>query len=343
MRSLATLIKIVLILAILAIVSGSIFTWQWLTVPPPQPATMAIEVKEGETLGDVIVKLTDAKVIRWPLMFRIFARLTETGSSIRAGDYEFKAPIDPIEVMAKLTRGQVTLAEFSHPPGWNMWQVAERLSVVFPHIPVERWRAAFADKQNLKSLPEGARSLEGFLFPDVYRIRKKPSVNEVVQMFLKNFDRNFTPEIAAAGKKLGLSPLQIVTLASIIEKETGVARERPLISAVFHTRLRKGMRLQTDPTVIYGIWNHFDGNLRRRDLETYTPYNTYAISGLPPGPIANPGREALMAAVHPASSQYLYFVAKGDGTHHFSTNLEEHNAAVRQFQLLPARKSTENL
>jgi UPF0755 protein len=343
MRNLALLIKTLLILAFLAILSGTFLTWQWLTVPPPQPPRMAIEVKEGETLRDVIVKLTEAKAIRWPLMFRLYARLHEAGSSIRAGDYEFEAPIGPHEILVRLARGVVTLAEFSHPPGWNMWQVAERLNGVFPHIPTEQWRAAFADPLFLKMLPEGARSLEGFLFPDVYRIRKKPSVNEVVQMFLKNFNKNFTPEIIASGKRLGLSPLQIVTLASIIEKETGVAKERALISAVFHTRLQKGMRLQTDPTVIYGIWNRFDGNLRRRDLETYTPYNTYAISGLPPGPIANPGLEALMAAVHPAPSPYVYFVAKGDGTHHFSTTLEEHNAAVRQFQVLPSQKSQNKL
>ena len=155
---------------------------------------------------------------------------------------------------------------------------------------------------------------------------------DLIGAMVKRFREVFLPEWTLRAKALKMSVHQIITLASIIEKETGAAFERPLISSVFHNRLKKGMRLSSDPTVIYGIRN-FNGNLTRKDLETVTPYNTYRIKGLPPGPIANPGIDSIKAALYPAETDYLYFVSKKDATHQFSTNLKDHNRAVRQYQL----------
>jgi UPF0755 protein len=269
---------------------------------------------------------------------RVYGRIRNADKQIRTGVYEFPQGILPYEVMEKLVKGTVVLTEFSHPPGHNMWQVAERLTLKFPHVSEKEWTQAFQNPTLINEVAPGAKNLEGYLYPDVYRIRSNAKPAEVVRMMTSNFKKNFSSEIVSAGKQLGLTPHQVVTLASIVEKETGASEERPLIAAVFFNRMKRNMRLQTDPTVIYGIWERFNGNLRRVDLETPTPYNTYTNGGIPPGPIANPGLEALMAATNPTTTPYLYFVAKGDGTHYFSQTLAEHANAVRKFQVLPNQR-----
>ncbi len=308
----------------------------WWSVPPQQShPSVEVEVPNGANFAQVASALASKNVVRWPLAFRVYGRLLGEDNQIRSGLYEFKSGLLPAQVMEKLVKGVVVLTEFSHPPGHNMFQVAESLSAAFPDFKTNTWLKLFRDSSFINEVAPGASSLEGYLFPDVYKVRSKATAQEVVKMMVSNFKKHLTPDIVAKGKKLGLSPHQVITLASIIEKETGSPEERPLIAAVFFNRLKIGMRLQTDPTVIYGIWENFDGNLRRRDLENPTPYNTYTISGLPPGPIANPGKEAITAAVHPTQANSLYFVAKGDGTHYFSSSLSEHNSAVRRFQLAP--------
>jgi UPF0755 protein len=323
-------------LSLLIILGTAVF---WFFVPPSHSSgNTTVEIPEQATFSHVVNSLAQHNVIRWPILMRIYGRLLEADKHVRAGIYEFPEGILPFEVMEKIMKGTLVLTEFSHPPGWNMWQVAEKLTTQFPHISKNDWLKAFHDRTLLKDIAPGAQNLEGYLFPDVYRIRSNAKASEVVRMMTANFKKNFTPEIVNRGKSLGLNPHQIVTLASIVEKETGASEERPLIAAVFFNRMKKSMRLQTDPTVIYGIWERFEGNLRRIDLETPTPYNTYTNAGLPPGPIANPGREALLAVVNPASTPFLYFVAKGDGTHYFSQTLTEHSNAVRRFQVLPNQK-----
>jgi UPF0755 protein len=173
--------------------------------------------------------------------------------------------------------------------------------------------------------------VEGYLFPDTYLFSKEVAPAEVIKTMVENFKRVYAPDFSLRAAELGMTDREVVTLASIIEKETGLAEERPLISAVFHNRLKLGIPLSSDPTVIYGIAD-FDGNLRKRDLEKKTPYNTYLIRGLPPGPIANPGRSSILAALYPAPVKYLYFVSRNDGSHHFSATIREHNEAVRRYQ-----------
>jgi UPF0755 protein len=188
------------------------------------------------------------------------------------------------------------------------------------------------DKELLKKLGIQADTFEGYLFPDTYYFPKNVRRDQIIQTMVDRFRSVFNREWQARSKALGYSVHEIVTLASIIEKETGEGSERPVISSVFHNRLRRRMRLEADPTVIYGI-NNFNGDITRKDLETPTPYNTYKIEGLPPGPIASPGFASLSAALYPADTAYIFFVAKGDRTHHFSTTYKEHNRAVRKYQL----------
>lgn len=334
--------KIIALLPLLVFLGGGVGLvgagWFWWSVPPGSNETKVdFTVPEGAGVATVAEGLARAGLLRWPLAFRFYTRYTGGEAKLKTGTYELSQGMLPREILAKLVKGEIKLVAFSIPEGFNVWQVAERLAVVFPHVGVAEWKAAMSDPRYLEGLPAAARTLEGYLFPETYVIRPKAGVAEVIGAMRKAFDKAFTEEIASAGEALGLDAHAVVTLASIVEKETGRAEERPRISAVFHNRMRRGMRLQTDPTVIYGIWDRYDGNIRRKDLLEPTPYNTYVIPGLPPGPIANPGRAALEAAVRPLDAKDLYFVGRGDGSHHFSATLEEHNKAVQEFQIKPFR------
>jgi UPF0755 protein len=197
--------------------------------------------------------------------------------------------------------------------------------------PASSFLALARDGAFARSLSVPADGLEGYLFPDTYHFSPLDSAPKILGMFVARFHQVFTPELEGEARQAGFTVHQIVTLASVIEKETGRRDEQALVSAVFRNRLRHGMPLQADPTVIYGI-EKFDGNLTRKDLETPTPYNTYTAPGLPAGPIGNPGRSALLAALRPADVPYLYFVARDDGSHEFSSSLAEHNRAVNRYQ-----------
>lgn len=323
--------------AVLIFIGACVFWWKVPAAGTLQP--IEFEVKEGDSFGQVALRLERIGAIRWPLFFRAYARLTRQADKIKAGPYTFEPNILPQQILAKLLKGEVSLVQFTIPEGWNTWQIAERLAATFPHITKEIWLQEMKSEKHLALLPSEATSLEGYLYPETYSIRTHPTASEVVQMLLNTFAKNFDPIFEVKGKDYGLTKHKIVTLASIIEKETRIQEERPRISSVFHNRLRRGMRLQTDPTVIYGIWERYDGNIRKKDLLEPTPYNTYVISGLPPGPIASPGRAALAAAVEPLTTSDLYFVAKADGSHVFSSTLSEHNRNVYTHQILPFRKS----
>lgn len=230
-----------------------------------------------------------------------------------------------------MVEGKVYLHKLTIPEGLNLQQIAALVA-----------QAGFGNEfgflmaaANISFVQEkgiDAETFEGYLFPDTYYFPGKARPEIIITAMVQRFWTVFTPEWKKRCRELGFSIHEMVTLASIIEKETGAADERPVISSVFHNRLKKRMRLESDPTVIYRI-KDFDGNLTRRDLNAPDPYNTYRIRGLPPGPIANPGHESLKAALYPADTPYLYFVSKNDKTHHFSADIEEHNRAVRKYQL----------
>jgi UPF0755 protein len=237
----------------------------------------------------------------------------------------------PRQILEIMVKGAVNLHKLTVPEGYSIPQIAVLVENAKFGSKIDFINTATDNVLAGKSGIE-APSFEGYLFPDTYFFPREVTMEQIISTMLNRFWSIFTAEWKLRAKDLGLTIHQIVTLASIIEKETGAAFERPIISSVFHNRLKKKMRLESDPTVIYGIKN-FNGNLTRKHLSTRTPYNTYKIRGLPAGPIANPGRASLEAALYPERTVFIYFVSKKDNTHYFSTSLKEHNQAVRKYQL----------
>jgi UPF0755 protein len=287
-------------------------------------------VQPGETLKSVVSRLETEGLIRNRRIVEWFGRYQKLSNKLRTGEYWVSATETPGEILATLTTGQVATYELAIPEGFTAAMIAQRIEAAKLGNAEEflAWVRSPASTQ--AHGVEGA-TLEGYLFPETYRLPKGLSTRETAGVLVNQF-LTVWKELEPRAREQKMSMKDLVTLASIIEKETGVAEERPLISAVFLNRMRRGMRLETDPTVIYGIPN-FDGNLRRRDLENPdNPYNTYKIPGLPPGPIANPGRGALDAVLAPAPVDYLFFVSKNDGTHVFSNTYAEHARRVDDYQ-----------
>jgi UPF0755 protein len=295
------------------------------------PDKVVINVRQGQSLKSIADLLYQKKVIKNSLKLVIIARVKGFGKRLKAGEYLLSAAMSPRQILTVMVKGEVKLHKLTVPEGYNIDQIAGVVTQA-GFGSQEEFRKTASDAALAHKLGLKANTLEGYLFPDTYFFQKNVTVEKIISTMVQRFWSIFKPEWKDRGENLGLSVHQVVTLASIIEKETGAAFERPLIASVFHNRLRKKMRLESDPTVIYGIEN-FDGNLTRKHLKTRTPYNTYKIRGLPIGPIANPGRASMEATLFPEKTAYLYFVSKKDTTHHFSTNLKEHNRAVRKYQL----------
>ncbi len=290
-----------------------------------------ITVLPGQHFKMIASQLEGAGIIRDSLRFKLFARLKGYDKRIKAGEYRLSNALSPKQVLEIMVSGKVALYRITIPEGYNLAQIAGIVSEMgFTEEPV--FIQSATDPEIVNALGVNAGSLEGYLFPDTYYFPKGLPLNEILGIMVNRFRDIFSAEWQERARQMDMSVHQVVTLASIIEKETGAAFERPLIASVFHNRLAKGMRLSSDPTVIYGI-KDFNGNLTRKHLTTQTPYNTYLNKGLPPGPIANPGLASLEAALYPAETDYFYFVSKKDSTHQFSTTFKEHNRAVRKYQL----------
>lgn len=302
-----------------------------LLIPLAPPTAAVVEVPPGASLHQVARQLESAGVVRSGLSLRLLARWHKQGGRIQAGTYRFQEAAKPSEILERLIQGDVEKVSLTIPEGFTLKQVIDRISAA-GYGNAQRLAGLAGDPAFISTLKLDTTSLEGYLFPETYLFAPGITEKALLGMMVSQFHRHISGELLAAAKKQGLNLHQLVTLASIIEKETGQQDEMPLISSVFHNRLQRRIPLQTDPTVIYGIPG-FDGNLTRKHLMTPGPYNTYLNRGLPPGPIANPGMSALQAAAHPADTRYLYFVARGDGSHEFSTTLKQHNAAVRKYQL----------
>jgi UPF0755 protein len=296
---------------------------------PPFPKT--VDIPSGTGLGEAAVTLRRHGLLRNSAAFVLVTTVKGQQGRIQAGVYRFESPISPQALLQKLTSGKVFLHRVTFPEGWTVAQVAERLGA---NGLVDQTRfIQMAREPDFASKLLGFRtpSLEGFLFPDTYRFPPGWGEERVFEMMVQRFQRAFDDELQARAEALGWPILRVVTLASLIEKESSLPSERPLISGVFHRRLRLGMRLESDPSVIYGL-EGFDGNLRRKDLSAPHPYNTYRISGLPPGPICNPGIEAIRAVLYPIDEGYLFFVSRNDGSHQFSRTFREHAKAVTRYQ-----------
>ncbi len=296
---------------------------------PAQPVSLSIP--SGSSMAKVAELLQEQSIISDELQFRLLARIQSKATRIQAGDYDFAHAARPEEVLDRLVSGDVRRIRLTIPEGLTLKEIAEKIAET-GLVKQEQIINLGANSTFIAKLGLGVPSLEGYLYPETYTLVGGLTAEQILSAMVRQFNKFLTPELIAAARKQNLSLHQLVTLASIIQKETGALEEMPQISSVFHNRLKRGMPLQSDPTVIYGI-KDFDGNLTRKHLRQATPYNTYKIPGLPPGPIASPGGEALQAAAHPAKTRYLYFVARGDGTHAFSATLQEHNRAVRRYQL----------
>ncbi|MEJ2154793.1 MAG: endolytic transglycosylase MltG [Desulfobacteraceae bacterium] len=295
-----------------------------------------VAVAPGEKFTALAAKLEQRGIITQASKFIRLALIKGVDKKLKSGEYPLTATMTPVEVLDVLVSGKSYLYRLTIPEGFTLRQIAEQVAAIGLGD-AEKFIALATSAEYAATLNIEADTLEGYLFPDTYYFPKSASEDTIIRQMADRFNEQFIPKWRLRAKDLNRSIHEIVTLASIIEKETGDPSERPIIASVFHNRLRKRMRLESDPTVIYGIPD-FDGNIKRIHLATPTPYNTYKIRGLPPGPIANPGREAIKAALYPAKTDYLFFVSKKDSTHQFSTNIRDHQKAVRKYQLRRRKK-----
>lgn len=321
-------IGLVLASTLLTLVVGGQYAY-FLLRPVTPPGQRVIVIEPGASLSSIAKRLQERGVIGNVTNFKLLARWRDAGSHIKAGSYEFARAATPGEVLTRLTSGDTLQQSFTIPEGFSLSQIAEKLEAEGCG-PASSFMALAVDPEFIKSLGLEVDSLEGYLFPETYAFGPESSQERLIQTMVRQAKKRLTPELLAQALEVNLNQHQLLTLASIIQKEAGNKAEMPIISSVFHNRLKLGMRLQADPTVTYGL-TEFSGRITKKHLATETPYNTYRISGLPAGPIACPGADALHAAANPADTDYLYFAAKGDLTHEFSRTLEEHNAAVRKY------------
>lgn len=331
MRWLIPLFKKLLLLIMMSvlIVGGAVFYYAHDELDLLE-SPVTFELRTGSGLRAAAAQLSAAGIIGRPEPFELLARLLGESGRLKAGNYELTAPLTPLGLLQRMTRGDVTLTAVTFVEGWTFSQMRKALE---ENPRIRKELATLSEPELLKKLGMAVPSAEGWFFPDTYHVTDGTTDLSILQRAHKLMRKHLEQEWARRAPNLPLqTPDEALILASIVEKETGRADERGLVAAVFINRLRIGMRLQTDPTVIYGMGAAFDGNIRKRDLLTDTPYNTYTRTGLPPTPIAMPGLDALRATLNPAPSDALYFVARGDGSSKFSRTLAEHERAVSQFQ-----------
>ncbi len=287
-------------------------------------------IPEGASFRDVAGLLAQKGLIVSPFWFRVLGKIQDAERKIKPGEYDLHTAMRPPEILAILVSGRVIHYSVLIQEGLTAHQIGRVLedAHIAKQADIDR---LVMDKVFIKTLGVEAKTLEGYLFPDTYHFPRRSKPEDVVRAMVSRLQQVYTPELKVEAAARKMTESEVLTLASIIEKETSQDAERAVVSAVFHNRLDKGILLQSDPTVIYGIPN-FDGNLKRAHLIQKTPFNTYVNLGLPPGPIANPGLKSILAALHPAPVKYLYFVSKNDGTHQFSATLAEHNRAVEKYQ-----------
>jgi UPF0755 protein len=325
---------------------SAVIGWFWLSQEIDRPhthdaAAKTITIEPGTGTSAIIDRLHKEGILASPWPARLWLRTIARNQRFKAGDYEFKSPISPRRVIDILVRAEIATREYTIPEGYNQFDVAR----VLAGLPALKQRETSPEKvlglfkktSLIADIDPEARTLEGYLFPDTYEYTANTTREQQVEAMVKRFRKVYTPEMQKRAEELGMTARQVVTLASLIEKEARVDSERELISSVFHRRLKMGIPLACDPTLIYAalIENKYRGKIYRSDLERKSPYNTYKNAGLPPGPIASPGRRSIQAALYPADTNYLYFVVdatKNDGSHKFSSTSSEHDAAVRRLR-----------
>jgi UPF0755 protein len=323
--------KLIVTGVIVAVAAGAGFQW-WSKQPitPGSAAVIPFAIAQGSGVAGAAQQMTTAGVPVNPFLFGVLARVTGKAGQIKAGSYELKPDTSPRRLLTQLVRGEFAQESLTIIEGWTFRQMRQAIDAA-PNLKHET--AKLSDQELLAKVAPDYKAPEGLFFPDTYLFAKNASdlsiyrqAHELMMKRLKAAWEKRDPGLPYT------EPYQALIMASLVEKETGQKSERGMIAGVFVNRLKAGMLLQTDPTVIYGMGDKYDGKIRKKDLETDTPYNTYTRAGLPPTPIALPGVQSLAAATAPAKTEALYFVSRGDGTSHFSVNLNEHNKAVNQYQ-----------
>src|SRR5580765_2085280 len=331
-------IWLVLIIVVLGALAGAAAVVAMRRVDEPfrgyQGADQLIEIPQGLGTNAIGQRLVDAGIVRDSITYRLTLWLTGDARRLQAGEYRFDHPMTARDVVGKIARGEVDQIAITFPEGLTIAEMAHVFESSGQGAAADFERAAH-DPALVRSLDASATDLEGYLFPDTYKVSRRIDASRLVGAMVEHTGRVLTTEVRQAAADRGWTVRQLMTLASIVEKETARPEERPIVAAVYANRLRIGMALQCDPTVIYALQRQggFNGNLRRDDLLMDSPYNTYRHPGLPPGPIAAPGKASIDAAAHPADVDYLYFVSRNDGSHVFARSLEEHNRNVQKFQV----------
>jgi UPF0755 protein len=334
--------RILVILGVLLVLIGLTFGLLWHLVHSygntPMPGagkTVAVLIPKGAGPQTICKLLEEHRVISNQKSFYRYIRYYHRAAGkLKAGELAFKNNLTPEEVLDVLLHGTPIVHPITIPEGLRIDEIAEMYADAGLADRKEFEKKA-RDPKFAESLGLPGNSLEGFLYPETYNFRRQTPVEKILKTMLAGYREIFTAKLSKRAEEMGMSELEVVTLASIVEKETGAARERPLIAGVFHNRLRKNWRLDTDPTVIYAVLlarGHFGGNLTREDLRMDHPYNTYKHKGLPPGPICSPGKDAVRAVLYPEKTRNMFFVSKNDGTHHFCPTLSCHNRAVLRYQ-----------
>ncbi|MGZ8868527.1 MAG: endolytic transglycosylase MltG [Thermoanaerobaculia bacterium] len=330
------------VFAVLLLIGAGWFFWNALQSPYrgySEPAKR-VEVRKGMRTAAILRELEGEGIIRDEYVPLMYMKLLRNRDSMKAGLYEFKEPMSAVDVLDKLIRGDVVHTSITIREGLDRFAVG-KLVTAAGFGTEEQWLEVTGEPDLVRDIAPEADSLEGYLFPDTYKFDPGTNVRTIAKAMVDNFRRNFSEEMALIGT--GLTMHQTVTLASIVETEARLPAERPVVASVYLNRVRKRMLLGADPTVIYALKlsGKWDGNIRKPDLQIDSPYNTYRFPGLPPGPVANPGLASLRAAAAPATTNFLYFVARQDGSHAFSTNLDEHNRNVDVYQRQFYRKQRE--
>ncbi|HVT48833.1 MAG TPA: endolytic transglycosylase MltG [Vicinamibacterales bacterium] len=330
--------RLFFLFAFVLVAAGGLAAWTYHRATTPyrgfSDMERFVQIPSGTGVAGIAERLADAGVIPDPITFQVAARLTRADRHLQAGEYRFADAASPLDVLRRVARGDVYTRSVTFREGLTIAEMADVFAGSGLGTADDFVRAA-GDGALVADLDPDARTLEGYLFPDTYALARDAGAVGTVHAMLDRFRRAFDAPLRAEAAADELSPRELVTLASLVEKETASPAERPIVAAVYRNRLKRGMPLQCDPTVIYALMQagRWHGNITRADLQIDSPFNTYRHPGLPPGPIASPGRASLEAAAHPADVPYLYFVSRNDGTHAFATTLAEHSRNVARWQV----------
>jgi UPF0755 protein len=340
------LFRLVLAVIVVALAGVAVARLGWTRIHEPYKgfagAEQFVEIPQGASSADIRRRLIDAGVVKDDVAFRAALWWSGAARSLKAGEYLFDEPLTPLQVIEKLERGDVYARRITFPEGLTIREMA----AIFEATGLGSARdfiTAAGDETLIADLDPGATDLEGYLFPDTYDVPRGTAAPRLIDDMVRRFKSTYSSIQAGTTEKQGLTTREVVTLASLVEKETGRADERPMVAGVYRNRLNIGMPMQADPTVVFALAKagKYDGNIRRDDLDFDSRYNTYRYPGLPPGPIAAPGKASLEAALAPAPVKYLYFVSRNDGSHVFAETLAEHNLNVQQYQVLFFRRQRE--